>query len=565
MTDTLAPTALTLPSLIGIPIDQSRCLLNGEQVVRLGTLLIQLRPQGTKSFCFVGGALGRALNGTIPPRIIPLQRLFGDDPFVVVLGPQGAAAFLTATSVTSAGSRQYHASLYTDLAIVDQAALALAHYSDAPELLDIRCDAMHQRTFAHTLATALLAEPLLQQIDFEEFMPNDRRRIAQIRNQSIVTTPAPQPAPVRPATMAPAKITRTITDRRAPITELIRHLAQAVILIDAEGHLAGYSPAAASLLELGEAALGQSVLHGVAAAFAPVLTDALIGELSGPRMVILPNNEIVQVTISAVDHGTWALFITPTTIPNPVHPTVSAPPVPVVLPEIAAAAESQRAERFMASFANGMRAPLRALRDQIAQLPAAGELNDQQARLVGQLVKLNGEIMLLVNDLFVLGQMRMHVPESRVPLRIDLLIEAAVGTQYAEFGRRGQSVEMAISPDLPTVPGSEEGLWRALAAIIDNAIKYSPAGAAITIQAIPEQQFVRVTVSDSGPGLTSEELEQIFDPFYRAPSTESLNVPGRGLGLTIARAIVEQHGGLLTAESTMGAGTILTMLLPHQA
>jgi signal transduction histidine kinase len=531
---------------------------------------MQQRPQQPKNYCFVGGALGRALGSNLPDQVIPLQRLFGNDPFLVMVGSHAALALLC---MPDQASRSYRTRIYTEIDIADRAALALAHFSDAPDLLDIRCDPHQQRAFLGAILVALISDPQLQDVDLAELIPSERRRIAQMREQQTSTPPAPSksvpPAPIpTPAPTPAARPVQTpvvpgrmLTDRRAPMTGLIRHLREHVILVDQEGRVAGFSPSASELLGLNDHLIGQPFVEGPFAVFAPILTDALIGELSGSRIVRLTTGQQVSVSISSIDHGTWALFLEPVEAPSANAPAAGAGPAAAALHE---QAEINRSDRFMESFANGLRAPLRSLRDLIAQLPAAGQLNDQQSRLVGQIVKLNGEIMLLVNDLFVLGQIRMHIPEGRMPLRVDLLIEAAVGTQYAEFGRRGQTVELNIDPHLPMVPGSEEGLWRALAGLIDNAIKYSPQGARIVVSAMQANQTVEISVADSGPGLERDELEQVFDPFYRAPSTAALGIPGRGLGLTIARAVVDQHGGRLVAASERGKGSRFTIQLPIQ-
>jgi signal transduction histidine kinase len=584
MTNTaLATTTLTLPDLIGVPVESSRCVLSSEQISQVCSLLLKHRPQEERSICFVGGAVSRGLGGAPPLRVIPLQHVFGDDPFIVIVGKGGSVTLLTSPARNLQG---YHARLLTDPEIADQAALALTHFSDAPEMFDVRDDPVVQRAFISTLLVALVGEPVLRGIDFDELVPGERRRLAHAREQvatsASIPTASPAPIPVAPAPKPVAAgpwspvpqqpmpiaatkpvLARSIpTDRRAPLASLLHHLDESILLVDQEGRLAGFSPSAARLLELPETAVGQPLIDGPAAFCANILTDTLLGELNGPARLTLPDGRHATVSAVTVDHGMWGLFFR-----LPEAPTALTAPVPVAPRNAASAivAEAvtvERAERFMASFANGMRAPLRALRDLISQLPAAGSLNEQQSRVVGQVVKLNGEIMLLVNDLFVLGQMRMHVPESRVPLRIDLLIEAAVGTQYAEFGRRGQTVDLEIQPDLPTVPGSEEGLWRALSALIDNAIKYSPTGAQIVVRATYVAGKVQVAVQDNGPGLSAEEIEQVFDPFYRASLAEQLGVPGRGLGLTIARAVIEQHGGQIWAESHPGNGSVFTVGLP---
>jgi signal transduction histidine kinase len=75
---------------------------------------------------------------------------------------------------------------------------------------------------------------------------------------------------------------------------------------------------------------------------------------------------------------------------------------------------------------------------------------------------------------------------------------------------------------------------------------------------------VLVSVQDNGIGLLPEELAQVFDPFYRAPSTESLGVAGRGLGLTIAKAVIEQHGGRIWATGAPGQGCAFSFSIPRE-
>jgi signal transduction histidine kinase len=112
------------------------------------------------------------------------------------------------------------------------------------------------------------------------------------------------------------------------------------------------------------------------------------------------------------------------------------------------------------------------------------------------------------------------------------------------------------------VAGSEEGLGRAVAALIDNAIKYSPAGAQIKVSVVHRDNNLVISVQDNGPGLEPEELAQVFDPFFRAPSTERLGISGRGLGLTITKAVIEQHGGRVWATGTPGHGCAFSFSIP---
>src|SRR5262249_62121968 len=104
---------------------------------------------------------------------------------------------------------------------------------------------------------------------------------------------------------------------------------------------------------------------------------------------------------------------------------------------------------------------------------------------------------------------------------------------------------------------------RVLANLLENAAKYSPPGSGICVSAVafPDRR-VELTVEDAGPGIPSDLLERVFDPFVRAPNTAQTSVPGSGLGLWIARSIVQAHGGQIRAENRTEGGARLVVSLP---
>jgi signal transduction histidine kinase len=97
--------------------------------------------------------------------------------------------------------------------------------------------------------------------------------------------------------------------------------------------------------------------------------------------------------------------------------------------------------------------------------------------------------------------------------------------------------------------------------IVSNAVKYSPQGGTIRIEVAKEGAHVRFRISDEGVGIPEDELPYIFQPFRRAQASSG-NVPGVGLGLSVARSIVEAHHGFIDAQSCLGSGTTFTVSLP---
>jgi signal transduction histidine kinase len=95
--------------------------------------------------------------------------------------------------------------------------------------------------------------------------------------------------------------------------------------------------------------------------------------------------------------------------------------------------------------------------------------------------------------------------------------------------------------------------------IIGNSMKFTPPGGRITVAATAEDRHVRITVTDTGPGIPTDDLGAIFSPYWQAKRTERM---GAGLGLPIAKGIVEAHGGTIWAESEQGNGTTFHFTLP---
>ena len=121
---------------------------------------------------------------------------------------------------------------------------------------------------------------------------------------------------------------------------------------------------------------------------------------------------------------------------------------------------------------------------------------------------------------------------------------------------RGIELETHIPAALPVISADGDRLQRVLLNLLDNAIKFTPKGGRIILAVTQRQEAVEISVLDTGRGMTDEELEKAFQPDYRGPGG------GTGLGLGIARAIVEAHGGSIAIESSSGQGTRAWFTLP---
>jgi len=124
------------------------------------------------------------------------------------------------------------------------------------------------------------------------------------------------------------------------------------------------------------------------------------------------------------------------------------------------------------------------------------------------------------------------------------------------------SVVADVHSELPSVRGDRDRLQQVLTNLLDNAVKFSPAGEEVRVSAFQQDSRVRIEVSDRGPGVPPDQQRLIFEKFGRGNTAGSPGTPGTGLGLYIARSIVEAHGGVLEVSSGADAGATFTLSLP---
>ncbi len=141
-------------------------------------------------------------------------------------------------------------------------------------------------------------------------------------------------------------------------------------------------------------------------------------------------------------------------------------------------------------------------------------------------------------------------------------VQDVIGSALEQLTSRlaNRPVKLDIPWEFPLIPMDFVLISRVLVNVIDNAIKYSPAGSPIEISAKLANGYVEIEVADSGLGIPQEDLSRVFDKFYRVQRPD--NVTGTGLGLSISKGIVEAHGGFIAAENRSIGGTIVTLALP---
>jgi len=212
------------------------------------------------------------------------------------------------------------------------------------------------------------------------------------------------------------------------------------------------------------------------------------------------------------------------------------------------AARQQR--RLVQDASHELRTPLTSLRTNIELLATRGEelSPDDREQLLRDVIEQTGELTLLIGELTELARGEQQEP-AHEEVRLDLVAQEAI----RRTTRNHPTVPIVAKLDPTMVVGVPSSLERAIGNVLDNAAKWSPAGAEVDVELADGE----LTVRDHGPGIADSDLPHVFERFYRATSARGM--PGSGLGLAIVRQVAEAHGGTVTAEAAPGGGTLIRL------
>jgi two-component system OmpR family sensor kinase len=225
----------------------------------------------------------------------------------------------------------------------------------------------------------------------------------------------------------------------------------------------------------------------------------------------------------------------------------------------AQAASERKLRRFVADASHELRTPLAAIRA-YAELfrRGADRRPDDLARSMEGITRESKRMSVLVDDLLLLARLDEGRPLERKPVELDEVVSEAVETaQTVEPGR-----PIALETEAASVLGDRDRLRQIVDNLLGNVRSHTPAGAPVSVRVACQNGSAFVEVADSGPGLSREEAERVFERFYRADPSRARASGGVGLGLSIVAAVAEAHGGNVTAESQPGHGAIFRITLP---
>ena len=227
-----------------------------------------------------------------------------------------------------------------------------------------------------------------------------------------------------------------------------------------------------------------------------------------------------------------------------------------------AAKEGERMRSMMLdSITHELRTPLTSIKASATTLLSADSINaEDQRELLTVIDEEADRLNRLVAQAVEMAQLDTHEVHMKLqPASIDEVLDLGMqgcATQLAE-----RPVTVSIEKDLPRVLADKVWLQKAVANLLENAAKYSPAGSPIVVRAAADGDGVAINVTDRGSGIEPTEQALIFEKFYRGRA-DAQRKPGTGMGLAICRAIVDAHGGTVRVASAPGEGSTFTFVLP---
>jgi PAS domain S-box-containing protein len=218
---------------------------------------------------------------------------------------------------------------------------------------------------------------------------------------------------------------------------------------------------------------------------------------------------------------------------------------------------------FVSTVSHDLRSPLTLMRGYASMLEMAGELNDQQKSYVKMIVQGVDNMAKLVNNLLDLGRIDFGVGLQVESIPVLDIVERVTSSLQLQATQKKISLGVEIPRDLPNVVEADQALLhQAIYNLVENALKYTPEGGAVTIHLQCTDKALTFAIQDSGIGIPESDLRRLFEKFYRGTNREALAQRGTGLGLAIVKSIAERHGGKVWVESELSHGSTFHLQIP---
>jgi PAS domain S-box-containing protein len=219
---------------------------------------------------------------------------------------------------------------------------------------------------------------------------------------------------------------------------------------------------------------------------------------------------------------------------------------------------------FLATASHELKTPLTVIKGFADTLLAFDDFDPDRRTAALQAIRLRSEELVRIVDRLLLSS-RIEAGRAQVTLTRTTLAPLLVERVRALQAATGREIGLELDPAVPEVSSDGPALATVVDHLLDNALKYSPGGEAVTVRCHPDGDGARIDVEDRGIGMDTEQTARCFEKFWQAESTDVRRFGGTGIGLYIVRSLVEAMGGSITVQSTPGLGTTFSLVLaPHR-
>ncbi|MEA4933351.1 MAG: ATP-binding protein [Lawsonibacter sp.] len=336
---------------------------------------------------------------------------------------------------------------------------------------------------------------------------------------------------------------RQVENERNKLDTLFLHMTDGVVAFSRQGQVIHSNPAATQMLRQ---PIGPDTSYDQLFDCVAPLSQVLEvpDHLEGERQV---RDSFLQLLMAPFDRGR------------------EGGGVLVVIHDVTQQRKNQEMQReFVANVSHELRTPLTNIRSYAETLTeSAGDLTlDMEKKFLGVILNESDRMTHIVRDLLTLSRFdsgRDDLKFARISFA--QAIQDLYSAVYMEAKRHSHTLKLEMEDGLPDIVADRERILQVMMNVVSNAIKYTPDGGHITIQAGRNNERVWMVVDDDGIGIPEEDRPRIFDRFYRVDKARSRQSGGTGLGLSIAKEIVERHQGLLTIQDKQGPGLAIRLEL----
>jgi two-component system phosphate regulon sensor histidine kinase PhoR len=353
---------------------------------------------------------------------------------------------------------------------------------------------------------------------------------------------------------------KDISNEKSRIRVLINLIANGVMVTDAEKKLVLVNPAFMKIMGFkGDDIIGHS--------FTEIVQQEQLQQMV-ERALSMPESEVAELT-EELEMARNGENVTATYVVRccPFRDRIGRNLGTItVLSDITYLKEiNQRQSDFVSMVAHEIRSPMNSVMAQIKVIQdgLAGSVTQKQSEILGRVSEKIGGLVSLSSELLDLAKRETGlVALERKSCNMTELIKDQIDFHQPKAQAKKIQIKLSLLPDLPPVLANKQNMEEVLSNLITNAINYTPEGGRITVAALPEKHHLCISVTDTGIGIEKEDLNRIFDRFYRVKNEKTRYIIGTGLGLSIVKSIIEAHDGMIRVKSKLDHGSTFYVYIP---